>query len=66
MATRELPQDFHALYDPGIRRIRGGPPAAAEEPSAGEDRLAAAVGDLQVDPDEATVRDETVVERYQQ
>jgi hypothetical protein len=54
MATRPLPQDFHALYDPGVRRIRGGPPAAAEEPSAGEDRLAAAVGDLQVDHDEAT------------
>jgi hypothetical protein len=52
--ARELPQDFHALYDPGVRRIRGGPPVAAEEPPAGEDRLAAAVGDLQVDHDEAT------------
>jgi hypothetical protein len=54
MATRDLPQDFHALYDAGVRRIRGGPPAEVEAPSAGEDRLAEAVGDLQVDHDEAT------------
>jgi extracellular elastinolytic metalloproteinase len=48
MVSRELPQDFHALYDAGVRRARGGGAAiAAEEPVA--------VGDgLQVDVDEVT------------
>ncbi|MGK5110692.1 MULTISPECIES: M36 family metallopeptidase [unclassified Geodermatophilus] len=49
MATRELPQDFHALYDPGVRRTRVGAPTVAEEPPP------APVGEgVQVDLDEAT------------
>jgi hypothetical protein len=55
MVTRELPQDFHALYDAGVRRVRGGATPAADPPD-GEERLAAAAdaGSLRVDRDEAT------------
>jgi extracellular elastinolytic metalloproteinase len=55
MTTRDLPQDFHALYDPGARRARGTALTAGELPeTAGHGRLAADVGGLQVDYDEAT------------
>lgn len=47
MATRELPQDFHALYDAGARSARVGALSAAEEPALETDGL-------QVDLDEAT------------
>ncbi len=47
MATRELPQDFHALYDAGARATRVGAPSPAEEPPPATDGL-------QVDLDEAT------------
>ncbi|MEX5716949.1 M36 family metallopeptidase [Geodermatophilus maliterrae] len=54
MATGELPQDFHALYDPGVRRVRGGPPAATAPSPGGESRPAGGAVDLRVDQDEAT------------
>src|SRR3954452_12032450 len=55
MTTRHLPQDFHALYDRGARRARGTALTASELPeTAGHGRLAAGVGGLQVDYDEAT------------
>src|SRR3954451_14648358 len=55
MTTRDLPQDFHALYDRGARRARGTALTASELPeTAGHGRLAADVGGLQVDYDEAT------------
>jgi extracellular elastinolytic metalloproteinase len=55
MTTRDVPRDFHALYDTGARRARGIPLTAGEPATtAGHDRLAADLGDLQVDYDEAT------------
>jgi extracellular elastinolytic metalloproteinase len=55
MTTRDLPHDFHALYDPGARRARGTALTASEvSETAGHGRLAADVGGLQVDYDEAT------------
>jgi extracellular elastinolytic metalloproteinase len=55
MTARDVPQDFHALYDSGARRARG---TASMTSDAGETpghgRLAADVEDLQVDYDEAT------------
>ncbi|WP_448639250.1 M36 family metallopeptidase [Geodermatophilus sp. URMC 63] len=60
MVTRDLPQDFHALYDAGARRVRGGPAPTAGEPADGSGRPAAAAavgadtGDLRVEHDEAT------------
>src|SRR3954451_6429054 len=55
MTTRDLPQDFHALYDRGARRARGTALTASELPeTAGHGRLGADVGGLQVDYDEAT------------
>ncbi len=56
MATRELPQDLHALYDAGVRRVRGGPPVAVVQAADGESGpgQAAGGGNLQVDHDEAT------------
>jgi extracellular elastinolytic metalloproteinase len=55
MTTRDVPQDFHALYDTGARRARGiSLPASEAAETAGHGRLAADVGGLQVDYDEAT------------
>jgi extracellular elastinolytic metalloproteinase len=55
MTTRDVPQDFHALYDTGARRARGiALPASEAAETAGHGRLAADVGGLQVDYDEAT------------
>jgi extracellular elastinolytic metalloproteinase len=55
MAARDVPKDFHALYDTGVRLERGTALTAGGAPeAAGPDRLAADVGELQVDYDEAT------------
>jgi extracellular elastinolytic metalloproteinase len=56
MTARELPQDFHALYDVGARRARGTTLSAAaeEQPPAAAGRLPADPGDLEVEVDEAT------------
>ena len=55
MTARELPQDFHALYDTGARRARGTTLSATEQQTpAATGRLAPDPDDLQVDVDEAT------------
>jgi extracellular elastinolytic metalloproteinase len=52
---KKIPEDFHALYDPGFRAARG---TLAQAPShletAGHDRLSEDVSDLAVNYDEAT------------
>jgi hypothetical protein len=53
--ARRVPDDFHALYDPGVRIARGtAPPAPVSVATEGHRRLDAEVGDLEVDYDEAT------------
>lgn len=53
--ARPVPDDFHALYDPGVRIARGtAPPAAVSVATEGHRRLDAELGDLEVDYDEAT------------
>jgi hypothetical protein len=55
MTGRDVPQDFHALYDAGARRERGTAFSTGEAAeTAGHGRLAAEVADLRVDYDEAT------------
>jgi hypothetical protein len=54
MASRKLPDDFHALYDRGFRAARGLAPAALPRRTPGHSRLATQVPDLQIDYDEAT------------
>src|SRR5215212_9902051 len=55
MADRKIPEDFHALYDPGFRTARGTlPEAPVRLETAGRDRLSEDVPDLVVDYDEAT------------
>jgi hypothetical protein len=52
---RTLPEDFHALYDAGVRAERGTTPReAAPSPTEGHTRLAEELGELSVDYDEAT------------
>lgn len=52
---RKVPEDYHALYDVGARRLRGTPMAAAASPeSEGHKQLATAVPELAVTYDEAT------------
>lgn len=48
---RQVPKDFSALYDLGLRTQRG---LAPSRRTAGDTRLAAAVDDLQIEYDEAT------------
>jgi extracellular elastinolytic metalloproteinase len=52
---RKIPEDFHALYDRGVRAARGTLPAVSPRlETTGHDRLAEDVPDLVVDYDEAT------------
>ena len=54
MAERELPQDFHALYDRGFRTARGTLAAAPGAETVGHRRLHEARPDVEVVYDEAT------------
>jgi extracellular elastinolytic metalloproteinase len=52
---RTVPEDFHALYDAGVRAERGTTvQEVAPSPTEGHTRLADDVGELSVDYDEAT------------
>ena len=62
--AKEVPEDFHALYDQGFRAARGiQPKAAAQAETAGHTRLSADVPDLVVEYDEATQLPNRVVSR---
>ena len=54
VAAREMPRNFHALYDTPTRIAKGAAPSTEPVGSRGQARLAADVADLQVDYDEAT------------
>jgi extracellular elastinolytic metalloproteinase len=53
-AERQVPQNFHALYDRGERVARGVAPAAARGETSGHHRLAAEVDDVDVQYDAFT------------
>jgi extracellular elastinolytic metalloproteinase len=62
--AKEVPEDFHALYDQGFRAARGMQPKAALPPeSAGHTRLSADVPDLVVEYDEATQLPNRIISR---
>lgn len=69
-ATRQapphaLPDDFHALYDRGVRASRGITPVPSLQPrSGGHTRLAADVPELEVDYDQATQLPNRVATRH--
>ena len=55
MPDKNIPGNFHALYDQGVRAARGTlPEAPARVQSAGHERLSEDVSDVVVDYDEAT------------
>ena len=63
-ADRALPEDFHALYDAGVRNARGtAPPAAPAPGSPGHLRMDAQLGDLEVDYDQATALPNRIARR---
>jgi hypothetical protein len=62
--AKEIPADFHALYDRGFRAARGvQPKAPPQAATAGHTRLSADVPDLVVEYDEATQLPNRVVSR---
>lgn len=62
--AKEIPADFHALYDQGFRAAHGiQPKAAPQAETAGHRRLSADVPDLVVEYDEATQLPNRVVSR---
>lgn len=54
MAEREVPKNFHALYDRGFRAARGTPMRAARADTAGHARMREEVPGLEVVYDDAT------------
>src|SRR4029077_16628161 len=56
LADKQVPDNFHALYEPAVRAARGVPPTIAVEgaPPPGMERLAADAGKSTVHRDEAT------------
>ncbi|MEX5256820.1 M36 family metallopeptidase [Kocuria arenosa] len=63
-ADRALPEDFHALYDAGVRNARGTAPSAAPPlESPGLRRMEAHLGDLEVDYDQATALPNRIARR---
>ncbi|WIG16384.1 M36 family metallopeptidase [Kocuria rosea] len=63
-ADRALPEDFHALYDAGVRNARGTAPPAAQVPvSPGHLRMDAQIGDLEVDYDHTTALPNRITRR---
>ena len=62
--AKEVPEDFHALYDQGFRAARGiQPKATPQAETAGHTRLSADVPDLVVEYDEATQLPNRVISR---
>jgi extracellular elastinolytic metalloproteinase len=62
--AREVPENFHALYDRGFRAARGlQPRAPLQAETAGHMRLRADVPDLMVEYDEATQLPNRIVSR---
>jgi extracellular elastinolytic metalloproteinase len=62
--AKEVPENFHALYDRGFRAARGiQPKAPPQAGTAGHTRLSADVPDLMVEYDEATQLPNRVVSR---
>ena len=62
-AERQVPENFHALYDRGTRAARGVPPAAVPAETAGHRHLAADVEDLDVQYDAFTGQPNFVASR---
>jgi hypothetical protein len=62
-ADLQVPSDFHALYDRGVRAARGVAPMAPRRDTRGHRRLAAAVEGLEVHYDEHTGSPNLVVSR---
>jgi extracellular elastinolytic metalloproteinase len=62
-AERQIPANFHALYDRGERAARGLAPAAGRAETAGHRRLAADVGDVDVQYDAFTGQPNFVASR---
>src|SRR4029453_5437740 len=62
--VKEVPEDFHALYDQGFRAARGiQPKAGLQAETAGHTRLSADVPDLVGEYDEATQLPNRVISR---
>src|SRR5690349_1520763 len=55
-SDKKVPDNYHALYEPAVRAVRAGEPAAAATaaPQRAVERLSASVKDLAVDVDAAT------------